>query len=304
VRLIRLATAAVLALVIAMTCLRAAQAQDLEPRAFANTPVGMNFMLASFRYTEGSVAFNTTLPVEDAEVHSHSGVLAYIRAFDLAGMSSKIGVVVPFAHVSGSALLAGAPQAREVTGFGDPRLRLSVNFFGAPAMTLEEFASYRQDLILGATIEVSPPLGQYNEDKLLNVGSNRWSVKGEVGASKALGPLTLETSVAATVFTANDDFLGGKRLEQDPLFAAQAHMIYQFRPGLWGSLDGTYYTGAQPTIDGVPGEHLANARLGLTLSVDLSRHNSIKLFGTTGVYSRTGLDFDSLGIAWQVRWGG
>jgi hypothetical protein len=281
-----------------------AQGQELEPRAFANTPVGLNFLLAGYSYIDGTVALNVTLPVENAKVRSHSGTLAYIRAFDLAGMSSKVGVIVPFAQVSGSARLAGAPQERKITGFGDPRLRLSVNFIGAPALSLSEFAQYEQDLIVGVNLEVAAPLGQYDDDKLLNVGANRWSVKTELGASRALGPVTLETSLAATFFTANDDFLGGRRLEQDPLYAAQAYLIYAFRPGLWGSLDGTYYTGAKPTIGGVPGERLANGRLGLTLSMDVSRHNSVKLFGTTGVYSRTGLDFDSLGVAWQYRWGG
>lgn len=109
----------------------------------------------------------------------------------------------------------------------------SVNFLGAPALSLEEFANYEQNLILGASLEVSAPLGQYDPSKLLNIGTNRWLIKPELGASKALGPVTLETSAAVTFFTTNDDFLGGNALEQEPFYSVQGHLIYEIRPGLW-----------------------------------------------------------------------
>lgn len=281
-----------------------AHAQELEPRSFANTPVGLNFLIATYGYIDGSVVLGSNSPVEDAEVQSHTGIVAYIRAIDVAGMSGKLAVIVPFGRTSGTATLAGEPQDRAITGFGDPRLRLSVNFIGAPALSLAEFQHYKQDLIVGATAEISAPLGQYDSDKLLNIGANRWSLKTQLGASKALGPVTIETSIASTFFSTNNDFLGGQTLDQDPLIAVQGHLIYQFRRGLWGSVDGTFYTGGRTTVDGEAGESLRNARLGLTLSMDLSRHTAVKLFGGTGIYSRTGVEFDSVGIAWQARWGG
>ena len=279
-------------------------AQELEPRSFANTPVGLNFLLASYGYTNGTGVFSAASPVTDAEVQTHAGILAYVRSLDVGGLSGKFAAIVPYAGASGSVELAGQPREREVSGFAHPRFRFSVNLLGAPALSLEEFANYEQDLIVGASLEVSAPLGQYDPSKLLNIGTNRWSIKPELGASKALGPVTLETSAAATFFTTNDDFLGGKALEQEPLYSVQGHLIYEFRSGLWAALDATYYTGGRPITDGENGERLENARLGLTVSLAVSRHNSIKLYGSTGLYSRTGADFDALGIAWQVRWGG
>jgi hypothetical protein len=281
-----------------------ARAQELEPRSFANTPVGLNFLISTYGYLDGNVVLGGNSPVEDAEVQSHTGTVAYIRAIDVAGMSGKVAAIVPFARTSGTATLAGEPQERSISGFGDPRLRLSVNFIGAPALSLAEFQHYRQDLIVGATAEISAPLGQYDSDKLLNIGANRWSLKTQVGASKALGPVTIETSIASTFFSTNTDFLGGQTLDQDPLIAAQGHLIYQFRRGLWGSVDGTYYMGGRTTVDGEAGDSLRNARLGLTMSMDLSRYTAVKVFGGTSIYSRTGVEFDSIGIAWQARWGG
>jgi len=125
------------------------------------------------------------------------------------------------------------------------------------------------------------------------------SLKPECGAPKALGRLPLEASAAVTFFTTNDDFLDGKTLEQEPLYSVQGHLVYEFGGDLWASLDTAYYTGGSTIVDGEEDGSQENARLALTISFPVSRYNSVKLFGSTGLYSRTGSDFDSLGIAWQ-----
>jgi hypothetical protein len=280
-------------------------AQELEPRSYVNTPVGMNFLIAGYGHTEGDVVFSATSPIEDAKVGTHAGAVAYLRSVDVWGLSGKVGVIIPFADASGSAKLAGRRQERQVFGLADPTLRLSVNLYGAPALTMEEMAGWEQDLVVGATLNVSPPLGQYDSTKLLNIGTNRWSVRPELGVSKALGRhVTAEMTAGAAFFTANDDFLDGKTLEQEPIYSVQAHVVYELRLGLWAAFDATYYGGGRTTIDGKEGVELGNTRLGLTISLPVNQQNSIKLYGSTGVYSRTGSDFDALGIAWQVRWGG
>ena len=282
-----------------------AYAQDLEPRAYANTPVGLNFLIAGYGYASGGVATDPALPLQNAHIQTHGLVLAYARSLDVWGRSGKVDVVLPYAWLSGSADVAGQPRKREVSGFADPRLRFSVNLYGAPALSLQEFASYRQDLIIGASLQVSLPLGQYDHDKLVNIGTNRWSVKPELGISKAWGPLTLELATGVTLYTTNDDFFGGKRREQAPIYSVQGHLIYNFGAGVWAGVNGTYYTGGRTTIDGVQGNDLQrNTRLGLTLALPVNRHNSVKLYASTGVSTRTGSNFDAVGIAWQYRWGG
>jgi hypothetical protein len=169
---------------------------------------------------------------------------------------------------------------------------------------MAEYPTYRQDVIVGASLQVTAPLGQYDSDKLLNVGTNRWSFKPELGVSKAWGAFILELIPAVTFFTSNDDFLSGKTLEQDPIYSLQGHLIYEFSPALWAAFDATYYAGGRTTIDGEKGQQLENVRLGITGALSLSRHQSIKLYGSTGVYSRTDSNFWTVGIAWQYRWGG
>jgi hypothetical protein len=138
----------------------------------------------------------------------------------------------------------------------------------------------------------------------VNLGTNRWSFKPEIGLSKTWGPVTLELAPNVTFYTDNDDFLGGKKLERDPLYAVQGHVIYHTRHGLWAAVDATYYAGGRTTINGVRGESLEDVRVGGTLAIPIDRYNSIKLTASTGAYARIGGNFTTAGIVWQFRWGG
>ena len=280
-----------------------AGAQDLEPRAYSNAPVGLNFVVAGYAYTEGAVSLDS-LPITDARLNVHAAVTAYVRTLDVWGHAGKIDLVLPYAWLSGSAKVNGVPKERVVDGPGDPRLRFSVLLYGAPALTFQEFESYQPDLTVGASLAVTAPLGQYDSDKLVNIGTNRWSFKPEVGISKTWGPFTLELSGAATFYTDNPDFFGGHTLEREPLYAAQAHAIYHTRFGLWAAVDTTYYFGGTTIVDGERGERQEHLRVGITLAIPVNRYNSIKLYGSTGAIARGGGDYKTVGIAWQLRWGG
>jgi hypothetical protein len=275
-----------------------ASAQEIEPRAYSNAPVGVNFLIAGYAYTQRGLAFDSSLPVANPELTTSNAVLAYARVLDLWGKSAKFDVVAQLASLAGSADYAGQLVRRDISGFADPKFRLSVNLFGAPALSLQEFSGYRQDLIIGASLQVSAPAGQYDETRLVNLGTNRWSFKPEMGVSKALGRWTLEGTAAVTLFTSNNDFFGGNTKSQDPLYSLQGHVIYGFRSGIWGSLDGTYFTGGRTTLDGTLNNDLQqNWRVGATLAFPVDAHNSIKLFGSSGVSARTGNSFDLVGIA-------
>jgi Putative MetA-pathway of phenol degradation len=280
------------------------RAQDMEPRAYSNAPIGMNFAIAGYAYTHGGVAFDSSLPVTNPQLTTSNAVLAYGRVLDIGGQSAKLNVIVPFTGLTGTAEFAGQARTRDVSGFADPIFKLSINLYGAPALSLKEFASYEQDLIVGASLRVTAPLGQYDDTKAVNIGTNRWSFKPEVGISKALGAWTLETTAAVTLFTDNTNFFNGNTISQAPIYSFEGHVIYSFTRGIWGSLDATYFTGGRTTFNGVLHDDLQqNWRFGGTLAFPVSIHNSIKLYASSGVSARTGNDFDLIGIAWQYRWG-
>jgi hypothetical protein len=280
-----------------------AQAQELEPRGYANIPVGLNFIAVGYGYTEGDVLPDKSIPLEDAEVEIHTSVFAYVRSLNILGRSGKIQMTLPYVWLHASGKLAGQTGERDVSGFGDPRLRLSVNLYGGPALSLEEFRKYKKDTTIGLSLLITAPFSNYDAEKLANIGTNRWSFKPELGISKPLGQWTLELATGVTIYTDNDNFFGGQHLEQDPIYSVQGHVIYSFKPGIWGSLSTTYYTGGRTTIDGVKKDDLQdNWRFGATLALPLNRDHSIKLYGSTGVYTRIGSNFDAVGIAWQYRW--
>jgi len=296
------ATAVGLVLVVFAT---SALAQQLEPRAYVNTPTGLNFVILGYGYSQGAVVTDASVPLEDAELRVHGIVLAYARSLDLWGRSGKFDVILPYASVAGTGEVSGESRERHVSGLGDARLRISANLYGAPALSLQEFGDYEQDVIVGASLQVSVPLGQYDSEKLINIGTNRWSVTPEVGVSKAWGRWTTELVAGVTLFTANHDFFGGRTRRQDPVYSLQGHVIYGFASGVWVSVDGTYYRGGRTTVDGVASNDLqSNTRLGATVALPIDRHNSVKLYGSRGVSTRFGGNFTVVGVAWQFRWGG
>ena len=282
-----------------------ANAQDLEPRAYTNIPVGLNFLVAGYAYSAGGVLFDPAVPLDNANIKIHGTVLAYARSIKVGRMSGKVDMILPYAWLSGTADFQGEQVSREVSGLGDARVRMSVNFTGAPALPLSGFKDYMQDLVVGASLQIYLPIGQYDPEKLVNIGSNRFSFKPELGISKTLGKFQFELTAGATFYTVNNDFYQGKTRSQDPIGSLQSHINYIFKRGIWAAIDGTYYWGGSTTLDGVEGNDLQkNTRLGCTLSLPFSLHQSLKIYFSTGVSTRTGSDFDLIGIVWQYRWGG
>ena len=173
-------------------------AQDIEPRAYSNIPVGINFLVAGYAYSEGDATFDPSVPITGGKLDIHSAILAYARSLNLWGKSGKFDITLFEAWLSGTATVLGQPRSRTVSGLADPRFRFYVNLFGAPALSLKDFMGYKQDTIIGISLAVTAPVGQYDSQKLVNLGTNRWAFKPELGISKAFGPLTVELATGHT----------------------------------------------------------------------------------------------------------
>ena len=291
-------------IVATVSLVTSAKAQDAEPRAYTNTPVGLNFLIAGYLNSQGKIAFDPSLSIADAKFQQHTGALAYVRSLDVGGKSAKFDVILPYSSFSANGVVDGQARTREMSGPGDPRFRFSINLLGAPAVSVKEFAAYRQDLIVGVSVQVSAPLGQYDNSKLLNLGNNRWSFRPELGISKAWGPWTVEVAPSVTFFTDNTDFYYGSLFAQAPIYLLRGHIMYNFQSGAWVSLDGSYFSGGRTVVNGVRGSNeQENTRAGVTLALPVDRHNSVKLNVSTGITTRTGSEFSVIGVAWQYRWG-
>jgi hypothetical protein len=281
-----------------------AGAQELEPRLYSNAPPGVNFIVAGYGHSEGSVLPDPSVGIENAQLEIDGVVVGYARTLAVAGHSAQAAMAMGRVCLDGSADYAGQRFTRDVCGLTDARIRLAWNFFGAPAMNLREFAAYRQDLIIGAGLTINVPVGNYDPSRLANIGANRWAFKAEAGISKAIARWTLELSGGAAFFETNEDYFGGKVRKQDPMYSLQGHVIYGFASGIWLAANATWYRGGRTSIDDVLKPDLqSSTRAGVTLSFPLSRRQSVKMAASTGVTARTGSDFDTITAAWQYRFG-
>jgi hypothetical protein len=280
-----------------------ASTQELEPGAYWPIPAGLNIVTIINSFNWGDMAFDPSAPIDEASATINTAAFVFTRAFSLAGRSANAGVVLPVigGHVEG--LYLGEPAEAGRFGLGDPRLRLAMNLYGAPAMTPKAFASYRQRTIVGVSVTVAPPLGQYDPAKLINLGTNRWSIKPELGVSRAYGRWVVEAMAGVWFFTDNTDFVGGRTRQQDPIAATQVHVTFKFKPGRWLAADANYFTGGQTTIDGKQNLDLQrNSRIGATFSSALDRHQAIRISVSRGAYTTIGADFTSLAVGYNYAW--
>jgi hypothetical protein len=281
----------------------AAQAQELEPRAYSPSPVGTNFVVANYANLTGQVLTDPSLPITDVEATIKLLTLGYVRTFGLAGHSASLGLLVPIADADVSGNVFDAPNQVHRGGLGDVRMRFALGLFGSPALSPEQFARREPSASLGASLTVVAPTGRYSASRLINVGANRWAIKPEIGISKPIGNWFVEGTAGVWLFSENDAFLGGQRRKQKPLAGYQFHGGYNFSPGLWLAADAGLYTGGETEVNGVAGQdRKENSRYGLTLSLPLQRDWSAKLNWSRGLVTRSGGDFKSIGITLQYRW--
>jgi len=293
------------ALLLAMIVLpvAAVRAQELTPNAYAPSPLGTNVGLVADTYSSGDIALDPSLPVTGLHATINVPAVGYGRTFALFDHYANWGIAVPYVSGDLHGYYLGEYQAVHRTGFGDPQLRVAANLYGAPAMTAQQFASYRPQTIVGISLIIAPPLGAYNNSKLINIGSNRWSFKPELGISRPYGPWTLEMDLGAWFFTDNTNFNHGKTRSQDPIGAMQLHAIYTFKPRLWLAVDGNYYTGGRTSINGSTNFDLQrNSRIGVTLSLPLRRLQSVRVTYSRGARTTIGGDFNSIGVSYQFVW--
>lgn len=281
------------------------QAQDLEPRLLSPAPVGGNFAIASYGYSVGNILLDNTLPVEDLDASINSFIVAYARSFKLFKKLAKFDAIVPYALANYDAIVNNADTSASRTGFGDPLFRLSIIWIGTDPLSPPDFMKREQKKFnLGTSLRVVAPMGQYDPSKLLNLGTNRWTVKLTLAASYTLARrVVLEGHFNSVFFTENDAFFSGNTLKQKPLLSTQFHASYIIKPGVWVAASiGRSYLG-ETVLNGEEQDNLQNtSRYGLVFSYRLKPHSALKLGFTSGITARYGANFTSFVLAYQFIW--
>jgi len=281
----------------------ALNAQDLEPRSYTNVPVGETFLAAGYIRSSGDIApSGSASPIQELELTIDAGFVGFARSFDLAGSSAKIDMGAARICFEGSAIFKGEFVEGSRCGYSDPSVRLTWNFYGAPAMKLKDFVSWTPGLVVGTSMQVTVPVGTYDDTKIINAGANRWMVRPGIGMSYKSGRWYYDINTSVRLYEDNNSFFNGSRVEQAPMYSVQGHIIYTLGKGSWVSLDANFYRGGETTVAGNKGDNWRqNSRWGLTYSTPITRHHSIKLYASTGVVTRAGDDFDSFGLSWLYR---
>jgi hypothetical protein len=276
----------------------------LDPRAYRALPTGLEFVVVAYSFSSGNVVVDPSVPIEDLSGTINSVSVSYLGTVGVFGRSASYSVAIPYAHLSAAGRLQGQFLEGSRSGWADSRARFTVNLLGGPALTLAEFADFRQKRTLGVGLSVSMPTGQYDSKNLVNFSANRWGLKPEIGYTSVQGKWIFEVALGTWFFTPNKDGFGGAVIEQDPIVSLQAHLSYNFPGGYWLALDGNYFKGGRTYDDGNRNLDLqTNSRVGLTFSLPLSKRNSLRFAFHTGAFTRFGADFDVGTVAYQYRWG-
>ena len=231
-------------------------AQDLSPRAYLITPVHSNAVVLTYSFFDGGVDFNGTIPITGATGRYSVPILTYYHSFNFFGRSANINASLPYGVGNFSGQVLGANKQVYRSGLLDFSARLAVNLKGGPAMPPKEFAKWRQKMILGASLRIIAPTGQYDGTKLVNWGINRWAFKPEFGYSQRLGYWILDGYAGVWFYTTNNAFYSPpvpKPQTEAPIGSFEGHLSYDFKksPRLWASLDGNFWFGGLTALNGI-----------------------------------------------------
>jgi len=278
------------------------QSQDLEPRILSSIPTGTNIALISYGYSKGNVLLDNSAPIEDLKASLNNIVVAYAGSFKLFNKLTKVDAVVPYAFAEFNGSFNQIDTSTTRNGFGDPLLRASMLLVGSPPLKPSEFMKYDHDKFkLGVFFRLKVPIGQYDSDKVINLGANRWAFEPGIAASYTIRKkLVFEARLSSWFFTKNNDLLDGNSSYQEPIFGAQIHAGYIFKPGVWvaGSLGKTY--GGKTSINNVEQEiDQNNSRYGLTFAYRIAKQHSLKAIFSNSFVTRAGSDFTTFLLAYQ-----
>jgi len=283
-------------------------AQDLSPRAYLITPVRSNAVTLTYSFYDGGLNFGGTIPITGATGRYSVPVLTYYHSFNFFGRSANINLSLPYGVGTFQGDVLGRGRSIYRSGLLDFSARLSVNLKGGPAMAPKEFAKWHQKVLLGASLRVIAPTGQYDGTKLINWGINRWAFKPEFGYSQRWGKWILDGYAGVWFYTTNDASFN-KPLPtpqtEEPIGSFEGHLSYDFKKQrMWTSLDGNFWFGGVTTLNGIrnPSTRQTASRIGATFAYPITKHQSLKASYSDGTYVRFGGDYQNVSVAWQYSW--
>ena len=290
-------------------------AQDLAPRAYLITPRHSSAVTLTWSYYNGGLSFNGVVPIKDARGTHNVPELSVYHSFNFFGRSANVRASLPYAFGNFTGEVLSQQRSVYRSGLLDFDARFSVNLYGGPSMDLPKFAKWKQKVLLGASLRVVAPTGQYDPTKLINWGINRWAFKPEFGYSQRWGNIVLDGYAGVWFYTTNPAYFSipvPQPQTEAPIGSFEGHLSYYYAGRIgrlkdlraWASLDGNFWWGGITAVNSIRNLETkqTSSRIGATLSLPYTEHQSLKIAYSDGAYIRFGGNYQNVSVAWQYSW--
>jgi len=284
---------------------RQACAQFTDPRTYENTPAGMNQLELSYAYAHSDASIDTSLIITGAKFNLNQGTITYTRYFGFLHRLMWVEAGVPVAGLSGS--ISGTNIRGSTTGAGDSSYALAMLVKGGPALSVAQFEGYKPITTMGVSLAITAPTGLYHSDKILNLGSDRWSFKPEIALSHPFGveqKWTFDAYANAYFYTDNTSYHVRQILRQQPLPGFEGHISYSFNDSLWASLDTRYSFHGPTFVNGlIQNNAQQNFVLGGEMNISLNRRNSLVFEFAKALVHNNGPALVGFSVKYDYAWG-
>ena len=269
------------------------------PRFYLKSLVGGNAVPVIASSMSGNInPLHNILVIEGSSFEAETTLAGYAKIFTLFDKSALLAALVPMGRVSGEGSLLGETFSSSANGFGDPTFELVVNLTGPkPIKNIPDLLRYEPGFSLDLLVDVIVPVGEYDNEELINLGQNRWfgrvgfPIVWQIGQWIPGQRTTLELLPSLWVYGDNDDFLGND-LSTDPKFELEAHLTRDLTKDAWVSFDSVYMKGAESTILGVEGEEIENLSIGFTVGYQVNENLALTMGYSSSINDDDPMDVD------------
>ena len=215
---------------------------DYDARDYIAAPPGTDLLLWYYRYVSGNNLYSDGNKVMgNADLKETIGIFRAVHFTSIFGITADPQVLLPFGSASAAFGTGGTDVS--TSGLGDAIFACTFWLYNKP----------ESKTWFGFTQYITAPTGDYSHEKPLNLGTNRWAFKEEVGLNKGFGNgWYIDLGGSAEFYTDNTDANTSKQtLKQDPLFTGEIHISKDITKVLYVAGEYFYHNGGNEKLNGV-----------------------------------------------------
>jgi hypothetical protein len=232
------------------------KAQGPAARDYLNTPVYQARFFVDLLATNAETAASSDIPLPNNSTISRNAFITLLWSFPLGNRYGGVQVGGGYARVRYN----GSPSSAQTWGFTDPSVTFHANFFGAPALRLEDYPKATPQTYSSIHLTVNPPLGSYDTNSSVNTGANRWAFTPVVNLdiTRDKGVSWVDLYAGGRFVTDNNAFRGNNVLTQSPLGVLTVHYSHNIGKKMWAAVGVHYDNGGQSYVNHIPQHDYAN----------------------------------------------